>query len=71
MILKRSRFVFSSNLTRAQHVLIYTKQGMSSVYCVVHCGQTVQDRPIAYKEVEQECGDDISIGTIFDPLSSP
>ena len=38
---------------------------------VVYCGQTVQDRPMLFMEVEHECEDDISIGTIFDPLSPP
>ena len=28
----------------------------------------MQDGPIVCIEVEQECGDDISIATIFDPL---
>ena len=40
-----------------------------SVCRVVYCGQTVQDRPIVCIEVEWECGDEISIGTIFDPLA--
>ena len=31
---------------------------------VVYCGQTVQDRPVVSIEVEQECVDEISIGTI-------
>ena len=35
-----------------------------SVCRIVYCGQTVRDIPIACKEVEQERGDDISIGTI-------
>ena len=39
-----------------------------SVCWFVYCGQMVQDRPIVWIEVEQECGDDISISPIFDPL---
>ena len=42
-----------------------------SVFRVVYCGQTVQDRPIVCVEVEQECGDEISIGTIFYLLGPP
>ena len=41
----------------------------SSVRHVVYCGQTtVQDMPIVRSEVEWEHWDDISIGTIFEPL---
>ena len=44
---------------------------LSSV-CLLHCvlwpcGQTVQDRPAVCIEIELECGDEISIGTTFDP----
>ena len=38
------------------------------VVCLPHCGQTVQDRHIGCMEVECECGGEISIGGIFDPL---
>ena len=41
------------------------------VFRVVYCGQTVQDRPLGCIEIELECGDDISIGTIFDLLGPP
>ena len=41
-----------------------------SVCCIVYYGQTVQDRPIVCIEVGQECWDEISIGTIFDPYRS-
>ena len=36
----------------------------------MHGGQTVQDRPIVCMEVEEECGDEIFIGTIFGPPRS-
>ena len=38
---------------------------------VVYCGQAVQDRPIVRIEVTYQCGNDISIVTIFDPLGPP
>ena len=44
---------------------------LSVICCVVYCGQTVQDRPMVCIEVELECGVDISIDTIFDPLGPP
>ena len=42
-----------------------------SVCRVMYCDQTVQDRPMVCIEVEYECWDEISIGTIFDPLGQP
>ena len=47
--------------------------GLLSLLClsgcrVVYYGQTLQDRAIVYNEVEQECGNEISIGTMFDPI---
>ena len=44
---------------------------LSVICCVVCCGQTVQDRPTVCIEVEQQCGVDILIGTIFDTLGPP
>ena len=41
-----------------------------SVYCVAYCGHTVQDSPVVCREVEYECWDDISIGTISTPKST-
>ena len=43
---------------------------LSSVYRAVYFDQTVQDRPIVWKEVEQEFGDEISIDTILTPPRS-
>ena len=41
---------------------------LSVCLSVAYCGQTVLDRHIVCMEVESECGDEISNGTIFDPL---
>ena len=42
-----------------------------SVWRVVYCGQTVQDKHVVCIEVKYECCVDISIGTIFDNLGPP
>ena len=57
-------------------IAFYSLGGLFRSLCpaacrIVYCGQTVQDRPIVCVEVEYEYGDDIFIGTIFDPLGRP
>ena len=46
---------------------LFRSLSLSSVWRVV-CGQTVQDRSMGVHEVDRNtAGDEISIGTIFDP----
>ena len=54
-------------------VFAYSDRSLCLSYAcrVVYCGQTVQDKPIVCIAVEYECGDEISIGSIFDALGPP